>query len=920
VLSIRSFALVSGLLLLPAVAAAQGQTGSVVGEIVDQDGLPLDGVQVVVRSPTQIGGDRVTRTDRNGRFRFINLTPGTFELRASKTGLNPIVKRNIEVHLGGSVELFEIMEIPTAQEEIVVTAPPSAVDVNESTVGQTVPDDLLQSIPSEGRGFQSVAATVPGVQGGGNPNIRGGASFNNTYVVDGVSVTDPVTHTFGTNFNFDTMSDTEVMTAGYGAEYATTMGGVINLVTISGSNDLHVDASFFHTNDALVAPVVDGGSNQFNDTSYNLNVNGPILRDRLWYLASIQRDNRVSSIPGDPTGRFPDHPPRHFEGWRYMGKLNWQARDSTQVIGVIQGAPASIDNSRQLLTVEPEAERHQDQDTQVYSLEARQNLGENLLWRTQVYYHRVLLDVFPQSGDFDTPGYEADRTTALESFNAIRIIHDARNTIGLNTDMTHFLGRFGGEHALRYGAKFTHSWNPNTTEIPGGLTFRNDNGEPFARTQWCVDFDPETLQCTQGVLDVTSSGETLLLFLQDGFSPRMYDRLTLTPGVGIEYGHSENFAGDAVTDFLTATPHLNLTWRPTGDNRTVVRAGYNQYVDVGFLALPGFVGKDFFQRTCEIDAAAQEAGAADPYLANCVNSGGEQGVTVGRPNGVADGGDTTNPDALDAPRMHELYVGAERDVWRGLAVGTDVVYREYVHQFEDIETNIVWNENGSNVDSFRNGESEFVFDLETPESAHRTNFTWTLFARRYVGRFNLLGSYTYARSFGTVPEPDPASGQQNFASIYLDNYEQAKFAYGPLPDDIRHSIKLYGSYLFFGSFSVGGSAVVNTGAPYDFYVFNNLYRSFQDRRAPRGQSPGESLSTTSDDEEQRFATQLELGLKLDYNFLKLTGVNGDVILEVFNVLNSQEVTRIEQRDVLTNGSVLDRQDPLRARLGLRIRY
>jgi hypothetical protein len=452
------------------------------------------------------------------------------------------------------------------------------------------------------------------------------------------------------------------------------------------------------------------------------------------------------------------------------------------------------------------------------------------------------------------------------------------------------------------------------------MRFRNDNGEPFARTQFCAEFNPETLECTTGALETTTSGQTLLLFLQDGWTPRFYKNLTLTPGVGIEYGHSANYAGDTVTSFLTATPHLNSTWRPLGDNRTVVRAGYNQYVDVGFLAIPGFVGKDFFQRTCEVDPAAQKAGAADPFIANCVNSGGEQGVTVGRPNGVPANGDITNPDALDAPRMHELYIGAERDVWRGLAVGTDVVYRSYVHQYEDIETNVVWNENGSNAASFRNGVSEFRFDLETPESARRTNFTWTLFARRYVGRFYVLGSYTYARSYGTVPEPDPDTLQQNFASIYLDDYVQSKFAYGPLPDDIRHSVKVYASYLFFGSLTLGGSFTIRSGEPYDFFAFNDLYRRFQDRRSERGTFPNGTLSNTNDDVELREPTHVEVGLKLDYNFEKLTHLNVDLIAEVFNLFDTQTPNRYETRDVLSNGEVIDREDPFRARLGLRVRY
>ena len=81
------------------------------------------------------------------------------------------------------------------------------------------------------------------------------------------------------------------------------------------------------------------------------------------------------------------------------------------------------------------------------------------------------------------------------------------------------------------------------------------------------------------------------------------------PEIGLALGHTANDAGDTVSQFLTATAHLNLTWRPLGDNKTVVRGGYNQYVDMGFLGIPGFVGKSLFSRQCEIDETAREAGA-----------------------------------------------------------------------------------------------------------------------------------------------------------------------------------------------------------------------------------------------------------------------------------------------------------------------
>ena len=918
----RTLIIVLTVVLAPAAAVAQSQTGAITGDVADQDGGPIAGARVVVNSPTQIGGDRAVTSDENGHFVILNLTPGSFEVRASKTGLTPFRQQGVRVSLGGTVELFVILEVPTAREDIVIRVERPAVDVQSHRVGQSVSSETLERTPMRSRSYQSAAALTPGVSGGGNPNIRGGSYFNNSYTVDGISITDPVTHTFGTNFNFDAMSDVEVLTAGYGPEYALTTGGVVNILTRSGSNDFHLDASsYLQSSHLTIQRPEERGV--FHTTSLNLNTSGPILRDRLWFFGSIQYDDSAQSLPPDPNGVLPDHPARRFVGPEYLGKLNWQATDRLQLILVVQGEAHSISNSRQLITVEPDAERHQDQYQTAASIEARYSLSPTSLWRSQVAFSRGVLDIYPESGDRDTPGYLSDLSTGIATANDTTMTYDRRMTLQLNSDMTQFLSGLGGEHQLRYGVKFTHAWNPALDGHPGGVVYQRDNGIDFARTQYCVEFDPDTLTCTPGSLEVTTTGQTGLLFLQDGFSPSIYRNLTFTPGVGIELGHTANDAGDTISQFLTATAHLNLTWRPLGDNKTVVRGGYNQYVDMGFLSIPGFVGKSLFNRRCEVDEAARDAGARDPYVRNCLNGGGDSGVTVGYPDGpprdeAGNALDTSNPDALRPPRTHELYVGAEREIWNGLVIGTDFVWRRYEHQFEDLETNVVWNELGNDAERFENGKSEYVFDLETPWQAHRTNTSWTVFLRRFAddGSWWTTASYTYGRSFGTVNE--------GFATVYLDNDRQTKFAYGPLPDDVRHTLNLTGGVKLFRQLGLSATLRVESGTPYDHLYLNNLYLDWQDRRAPRGQDPG-SLSNTSDDRELRTPTTATLGLLLLYELKEAFGVDATMSVSIENALNSRKPTEFEDRELGPGaptqfGDVIDRQDPFRVMLGMRFRY
>jgi len=212
-----------GALFSPSAASAQDQTGSLGGEIVDQDGVAVPAARIVARSATQIGGDRSVQSDRNGRFRFLGLTPGTFEIRVSKTGFAAVRQADVYVPLGGTAEVFAMLEVPTAREDIVVEAVPPAVDGAVASPGQSAPHGFYESLPVEAREPESVVQAVPGVTGGSRPYIQGGGRHENTFTVDGVSVTDPVDHTFGTSFNYDAVSDVQVMTAGYGPQFATTL-------------------------------------------------------------------------------------------------------------------------------------------------------------------------------------------------------------------------------------------------------------------------------------------------------------------------------------------------------------------------------------------------------------------------------------------------------------------------------------------------------------------------------------------------------------------------------------------------------------------------------------------------------------------------------------------------------------------------
>ncbi|HJZ84454.1 MAG TPA: TonB-dependent receptor [Polyangia bacterium] len=935
--------------LVPAAARAQTATGRVDGLVVDSGGMPLARVVVTATSKTQIGGKRVTQTNDSGEFHLIGLTPGNFKLRFEATGLKEET-REIHVGVNETVSLDVLMEVAGKEEVHVITAERPVVEVRKSGSGENYDAEFLKNMPLQNRSYQSVMGLTAGVSGSGNPNVRGGAFFNNSYAVDGMDTTDAVTHTFGTNFNFDAISEVQVQTAGLGAENSMTTGGTVNVVTKSGSNQFQLDSSVYYADDRLVLKGSGEEQSTFSDVQANVNVGGPILKDKLWYYGSVQYDRHIRTLPPDPNGVLPRHPSRDFNGVEYLLKLTYSLNPRNKFTFSTQGAPASIDNISQVITVEPEAEQHQDQFTQIYTLAWESPIRDDLFLKLTAGYQREALDNFPQSCNSADPMVRAtcqttasvsDSTLGTTTQNGSSIYHDVRNMLRLSGDASYFPQRkLAGDHELKTGFRFTYASNPSLTGVAGGTVLQNQNGQPFQRTLYCQSFDPlrgvdldpmnpDLSRCTQGLLSLEVSGQFGSYFLQDTWSPTRY--LHITPGAAIDFGRTANYQDHEITKFVTWTPHVNATWDATHDGKTAVRAGFNQYVDSGMLAISSFVGRDQFTRTCNWNPDTMQ------YDLGCRNGGGLAGVSVAQPYGrdkdgnplnadgsiVCDKSDPRWPDCpvsdLSPPRTTEVLVGMDREIWTQFSLGGEFIYRQFDHLFEDIETNLIWDAKGADLATvgpqYKNGKAEFRFDLETPDAARRRYYGFTVNARKVLGRLHMLGSWTISKTEGTE--------NSSFATVFLDNATQSHFYYGPLPDDHRHAIKVQVSYDVTDSFLVGAQYVYVTGAPYNEFFLNNFYGGYYDFRAPRGMIPT-NPNDPSTFKEGRLPDFTQLDLHASYSVKKYTGQNLMAVLDIFNLLNTRTPITFEERALpmgaVKFGDVTNRQIPLQVRVGLRYVY
>src|SRR5262249_8748280 len=146
---------------------------------------------------------------------------------------------------------------------------------------------------------------------------------------------------------------------------------------------------------------------------------------------------------------------------------------------------------------------------------------------------------------------------------------------------------------------------------------------------------------------------------------------------------------------------------------------------------------------------------------------------------------------LDAPRMTEYLFGVERELPWQFALGLDVVHRRFNNQYEDIETNAIWDPTGNRIIGYKNGvDGMLVFDLETPDDSYR-NFTPVIRnGRKQIGRAKVFASWAISKNEGTR-DIQQTTG---VATQYRDRRPQDIYYFGPTADDRRHNIKVQLSY------------------------------------------------------------------------------------------------------------------------------
>jgi outer membrane receptor protein involved in Fe transport len=301
------------LLLLGALAAAtmssaQDATGRIFGTVYDQQGAVIAAAQIIVtHTATQVA--RTATSDNGGHFQVLGLPIGNYMVRAEHTGFRTVVSAEQKLFINQALRVDFKMEVGSASERVDVGAEAAPVETVNATLGQSVTGRTLTNMPLNGRDMLDLALLQPGVtesnddnNGAGNFSIAGGRTDSITFLLDGGLNNDLLDNSNLLDPNPDTVAEFRLLTSNYTAEYGRNGGGIISVVTKSGTNQLHGSVFEFFRNRALDAndyfniqngvPRLDLKRNQFGAT-----LGGPIVKDKFFFFVAYQGQRQVQAVP-----------------------------------------------------------------------------------------------------------------------------------------------------------------------------------------------------------------------------------------------------------------------------------------------------------------------------------------------------------------------------------------------------------------------------------------------------------------------------------------------------------------------------------------------------------------------------------------------------------------------------------------------
>jgi outer membrane receptor for Fe3+-dicitrate len=304
--------LLGGILAAPAAAQETISYGTIGGRVTDPQGAVVPGATVVARQ-TQTNVATETITDDQGRFRFTYLRVGPYEVKVHLDGFADVT-RAINLTVGSAFDIPVQIAPAGISTSVQVVADTPILDTARTQAAATVSQTEMQSLPLNGRNFLDVALVVPGVSPantsstqlfaetsavpGSGLSVGSQRNFSNNFIVDGLSANDDAAGLSSMPYGVDALDQFQVVTSGGQAELGRALGGYVNVVTRSGTNELHGDAYEFFRDDGLNADnplLTPPRALPMRQHQYGFSIGGPIRKDRTFYFGNFEQRRLAQS-------------------------------------------------------------------------------------------------------------------------------------------------------------------------------------------------------------------------------------------------------------------------------------------------------------------------------------------------------------------------------------------------------------------------------------------------------------------------------------------------------------------------------------------------------------------------------------------------------------------------------------------------
>lgn len=805
-------------------AAAQTSTGGLRGFVKDGTGGVLAGVTVEASSPTRIGAPAVTVTDAQGLYTFQNLPLGEYTLVFTLQGFTTVRRESIRVEVGRTIQVDIGLEVGTVEQAVTVTGEAPVVDAANAGFSTNFTQALLQNIPTARQSYFDVVTFAPAVRINQVPNdsrfiIFGSSSDQNQFQYDGVDIS-AVSN--GGVWDFpspDIMQEVQVKAIGASAEFHSFQGGVVNIVTKSGSNDFRGMFS------AFVIPGDWVGNNTPNErfpfkVHYNqqatLEVGGPIMRDRLWFYGILPTSRQAT------TGVGVDPALERAGGKNYKPFTKVTAR-------LFENSNLSLGWNNNMFCCAATASRTAPLITQtvehghnpvIYS-QYTQALGNATLIEVRGGGIYIRDNFTPYSDDFDTPG-RTDQSTGISSVNGQNASKQFHNRTSLDASIARTTSALGpGTHDLKTGIQTAYATQRTVSARIGGVSYTDLNGAPYRATF----NDPAA---TGGrirsfgayVQDTWTVNDRLTFNLGLRFDNTRGDVQDMTSEAKIEGIKGKNFTPpvvryDGVPDlisFNTVAPRVGFTFRLDESGRTVLKSGYGRFY--GKLVTAMFAGISPGGAVTSVREINPATGQYDIPIS----------VTDPKRNFAVDGG-------LDNQYTDQVSVGLERQIAGGAGIAVSFVYKNEgnfirlrdtrgTYAPRDIVDTFDGRSQTITVQSLTSGVGSPLYTVVNRDDLDQSFKSVVVeFNKRFSDRIMANSSYTWQDSKAFGSGAVAGSTQQDFSNLspaagYGRDPNDTLNAFGPTATNSEHAVKLSATYSMPWDFQLGARYSYESGRPY----------------------------------------------------------------------------------------------------------